>query len=142
MKTTLIQLGIGLLPVLLGFVPGWYALPVPFFLISLLFLALWVWLCFRFCAPTRPVFLQILRVCLPGFMVLGLVLLQELVPSLSLPGILISTSQFFFLSGIALAGRILTPFLQTITAWPYYVLYYLLLSVLCILSMVFKQKVA
>ena len=142
MKKAWTQIGIGLLPILLGFCCSFlFALPVPFFLTNLLVIALWTWLCFRFSDPVSRLFPQFLRLCLPGAIILVLAIWQELVPGSALPDIVISASQFYFLSGITLAGRLLTPFLRVITAWPYYVIDYFLLSTLCLLSLILKKKV-
>lgn len=143
MKKSVVQIGIGLLPILLGFgSPLLFALPIPFFLTNLIFFAFWFWLCFRFCDPAKALPPQFLRVCLPGALILVPGVLQDLVPSIGLPSIITTASNFYFFSGIQLAGRILTPFLQTITAWPYMILDYLLLMLICILCMVLKKKVA
>lgn len=142
MKQKLILIGIGLLPFLLGLGSSLlFALPLPFFLTNLLFFMLWVWLCFRFCDPARRVLPQFLLTCIPGAVIQALALWQELIPGSDLPGIVISASQFYFLSGVHLAGRILTPFLRTITAWPYCITDYILLSLLCFLSMGLKKKI-
>ena len=140
-KRNLIQIGIGLLPVLMGFCMSLFAV-LPLFLTSLLFLALWVWLCFRFFDAEKPVWGSFLRICLPGTLIIVLAVCQELIPGNNLPGILINASQFYFLSGISLAGRILTPFLRVITAWPYYIVSYSILTVLCLLTLILKKKVA
>ena len=141
LKKNLIQIGIGFLPVLLGFCMPLLSF-LPLFLTSLLFLILWVWLCFRFTDPTKPLWGSFLRICLPGALIVALALYQELVPGNGVPGILINASQFYFLSGITLAGRILTPFLRVITAWPYYIVSYSLLTILCLLTLILKRKVA
>lgn len=141
MKKNLIQIGIGFLPVLLGFCMPLLSF-LPLFLTSLLFLILWVWLCFRFADPAKPLWSSFLRICLPGALIVALALYQELVPGNGVPGILINASQFYFLSGITLAGRILTPFLRVITAWPYYIVSYSLLTILCLLTLILKRKVA
>ena len=143
MKQKLIQIGIGLLPILLGFGSSLlFVLPIPLFLTNLLFFTLWVWLCFRFCNPSFRILPQLLRVCVPGALILVAVLLRELGPAADLPEILIHASQFYFLSGIQLAGRILTPFLRTITDWPYCIVDYVCLTILCFLSMGLKKKAA
>ena len=143
MKKACIQIGIGLLPILLGLCSNiLFALPVPFFLTNLLVLALWIWLCFRFADPTHRTLPQLLRFCLPGTVIVALALWQELVPGNALPDIVISASQFYFFSGTMLAGRILTPFLRVITAWPYYVIDYVLLSTISLLALILKKKTA
>jgi hypothetical protein len=141
MKRNLIQIGIGLLPVLMGFCMSLFAV-LPLFLTSLLFLALWAWLCFRFFDPGTSVWGAFLRICLPGTLIIVLAVCQELVPDNNLPGILINASQFYFLTGISLAGRILTPILRVITAWPYYIVSYCMLTLLCLLTLILKKKVA
>ena len=141
MKRNLFQIGIGLLPVLMGFCMSLFGI-LPLFLTSLLFLSLWVWLCFRFFDAEQSVWGAFLRICLPGTLIIVPALCQELIPGNNLPGILIHASQFYFLSGIALAGRILTPFLRVITAWPYYIVSYCILTSLCLLALILKKKVA
>ena len=138
MKRSVIQISIGILPILMGFCSN---LPIPLFLTNLIFFALWIWLCFRFCDPAKALLPQILRICLPGALILIPAVLQDLIPGMGFPDILVTASNFYFFSGAHLAGRILTPFLRTISAWPYMILDYLLLTLICILCMVLKKKV-
>lgn len=138
MKKTWIQIGIGFLPILLGFCYRLFFLPL--FLTNLLFFILWAWLCFRFCDPSRSVFPQLLRVCLPGALVLLPALWLEFGTN-ALPALLTYATQFYFLSGISMAGRILTPLLRMITAWPYYIVSYLCMSLVCLLAMILKRKI-
>ena len=143
MKKSSIQSSIGFLPILLGFCSRLiFRLPLPLFMINLFFFALWIWLCFRFCDPVCPVMPQFLRVCLPGAAVVALAVWQELVPEAGLPGIIIYASQFYYLSGLSLVGRILTPFLRVISASPYILADYLVLTATSLLCMILKKKVA
>jgi len=137
-KPSLSQLGIGLLPMVLGFCCSLF--PLPLFLSNLLFFILWAWLCFRSCSPDSSVFPQFLRVCLPGAAVLAPALWLELNMN-PLPALLTGATQFYFLSGISMAGRILTPFLRMITAWPYYIVSYLCMTLVCLLAMTLKRKI-
>ncbi len=143
MKRAWVQIGIGFLPLLLGFCCSlFFFLPVPFFLTNLLILAFWAWLCFRFCDPAHHVLPQLLRVCLAGAAVLVPALWLELGVGRNLPELLIHATQFYFFSGIHLFGRLLTPFLRVITAWPYYIAAYLIMSILSLLAMILKRKVS
>ena len=141
MKIRPAQLVIGFLPILLGFVYPVLSF-LPLFLRNLLFFALWVWLCFKFTDLTRSLLPQLLRVLIPGAVVIALALWQELVPGNNLPAFIPDASNFYFLSGLQLAGRILTPFLRTITAWPYYIVGYTAMAIAAVLSMTVKKKVA
>ena len=143
MKQKLIQIGIGLLPILLGFGSRLlFVLPIPLFLTNLLFFTLWVWLCFRFCDPGHSLFPQLLRVCIPGAVVTVLAICQEVIPGNNLPGIILSASNFYYFSGLAMARRILQPFLRSISASPYILTGYLSMTAVCLLAMIFKKKVA
>ena len=142
MKRCSSLIGIGFLPILLGFCSRLlFLLPIPLFLSNLLFFALWVWACFRFFRVSCPLLPQLLCVCTPGAIVTALAICQELVPGSNLPGIIVSASSFYYFSGLAMAGRILQPFLRSIIASPYILTSYLSMTVLCLLVMVFKKKV-
>lgn len=141
MKIRPVQLAIGFLPILLGFVYPVLSF-LPLVLRNLLSFALWVWLCFKFTDLTRSLLPQLLRVLIPGAVVIALALWQELVPGNNLPAFILNASNFYFLSGLQLAGRILTPFLRTITAWPYYIVGYTAMAIAAVLSMTVKKKVA
>ncbi|MBQ2854751.1 MAG: hypothetical protein IJE81_04680 [Oscillospiraceae bacterium] len=141
MKNSLVQIGIGFLPIVLGFLYPIISF-LPLFLVNILFFAVWVWLCFRFTDPAASLLPQLLRILLPGAVIIALALWQELVPNNNLPAVIMQASNFYFLSGIQLAGRILTPFLRTITAWPYYIVDYAAMAIAAILSVVVKKKVA
>lgn len=138
-KQSWIQLGIGLVPIVLGFCCS--LLPLPLFLTNLLFFVLWAWLCFRFSDISLPLLPQLLRICLPGALVLGPALWADLA-MVSLPSLLSIATQFYFISGITMAGRILTPLLRIITAWPYYIVSYLCMSIVCLIAMILKRKIA
>ena len=138
-KLSWTQLGIGLVPIALGFCC--YFFPLPLFLMNLLFFVLWAWLCFRFSDISLPLLPQLLRVCLPGAVVLGPALWVDFA-MVSLPPLLSNATQFYFISGITMAGRILTPLLHIITAWPYYLVSYSCMSIVCLLAMILKRKVA
>lgn len=140
MKLTIKQLALGFFPILLGFVPVFRILPL--FLGNILFLVLWFWLCFRLTDADQPIALQFLRICLPGTVIVILGLCQELIPNNNLPGIIITASNFYFLSGINLAGRIITPFLRVITAWPYYIVSWFVLTFGALFTVILKKKVA
>ena len=141
MKNSGILWLVGFLPILLGFVISFLPLPIPFFLTNLLFYALWIWMIFRFSNPHKSFRSQFLPLGLPGTVVIALALLQELVPGIALPSWIIHASQFYFFSGVQSAGRILTPFLSVITAWPYYAAAYLLMSTAALLVVIVKRKV-
>ena len=142
MKRSYVQAGIGFIPILMGFCSRLlFLLPIPLVLTNLLFFGLWIWLCFRFSDPERSLLPQFLRLSFPGAIVVVLALIQELIPGNNIPGIILSASQFYYLSGLALAGRILSPFLNVISASPYILTDYLLLIIISLLCMVLKKKV-
>ena len=143
MQNISFQIGLGYLPILLGFGSRLlFLLPIPLFLSTLLFFVLWAWLCILVCDLRRLLVPQLLFVCFPGAIVTVFAICQEVIPGNNLPGIILSASNFYYFSGLTMARRILQPFLRSISASPYILTSYLSMTAVCLLAMIFKKKVA
>lgn len=142
MKRTWFQLAVGCFPVFIGFCsPLISLLPLSLFIRTILITALWLWLC-SWVANVKNCIPQILRLCLPGMLIIGFSLWSEMIPGNMFSGFLSSASNFYFCFGLVIAGRLVTNLLHVITAWPYYIVSCFLLTVAASITVLLKQKTA
>lgn len=136
------QFGLGILPLLIGFLYNYVILwlPVPIFLVNLAFLILWGFLCYRVLVPGQSIPLQLLRICLFGAVMLALALYQELVNGAYFSGFWGLASQFYFLPGMSLCGALISPFLDVIRPYLFYIAEYVCMCLICLATCLGKCK--
>lgn len=136
MKHTTKQFLYGLFPLAVGTVCNYCILylPVSMILFNLLYLATWGYLCYRFTIPEQNPFVQTIRICLPGLCMLALVLYQELVLTSYFPGLLGLAGQFFFLPGMSVFGIFVTPFVDTLRPYHFFIVEYLGMCLICLFA--------
>ena len=118
--------GLGVLPLVLGFLLNWAMMILPisrifYILLSILLLVGWGYLSFKVSSPSSNPFIQALLMCSFGLLMLMLVLYQELVIGRYWGNLIGSGTQFFFLPWLSLASTIISPLMHTVRMWPMYV---------------------
>lgn len=142
MKSSIQQLALGILPLLVGILYNYAMvfLPFPIFFMNLVFVAFWLFLCYRFSDPSQPVLPQVVRICLFGTVMLALVLYQELVQGSYWLNPIGFLSQFYFLPSMSLFGAVIAPFLDIIRAFPFYIASYIGMCLACLGTCLLKAR--
>ena len=142
--------GLGVLPLVLGFFYNWMLTTLPvrgilYLLLPVLLLVGWGYLSYRVASSSSNPFLQALLTCSFGLVILVLVLYQELAMGQYWGNLVGIATQFFFLPWISLASSVMSlisPFVHSIRVWPLYVIIWIgLLAVSCF-GCVKKRKMA
>ena len=134
MNSTAKQLCLGILPLLVGILYNYAIvfLPFPIFFMSILFVVLWLVLCYMAANPEKNAALQTARMCLFGAVMLALVLYQELVQGSYWRNPIGSLSQIYFLPAMSFFGSFITPFLDVIRTFPIYIASYIGMCLICL----------
>lgn len=111
------RFALGFLPLMTGYLLNFLILNTvaPILLLNVLFLLLWTYLCYRFAEPGRNALLQSLCICAVGFVMLALVLFQEIGMGEYWPNAIGFASQIYFLPLITLMTIPIAPFMDVIT---------------------------
>lgn len=111
---------LGLLPLIAGYILNFLILntAVPILGLNIIFLLFWAYLCYRFAEPGRSVLIQSLCACAVGFVMLALILFQEIAVGAYWPNFLGFASQIYFLPLITLVTIPMAPFMDVITMSP------------------------
>lgn len=136
MSNTAKLLGVGILPLAVGFAFNYLILylPLPGFLLLPIELALLVLLgclAFKLSTPEKNPFAQSLMLCAFGLLMLALVLYQELVLGQYWGNLVGFGTQMYFLPLLTLAAQITVPvmrsFMEVIRVWPAYIVVWILM---------------
>lgn len=114
--------------------------PIPVFLFSIVYLLLWIYLCYRCCDPKQSPFHQSLLLCLFGFVMLVLVTYQECIRGGYWMNYFGIATQLYFLPALSFSAFLLRPFLDVLSAFPAYVLEMALMALGCFGGCLLKQR--
>lgn len=125
MMKTIKLIGVGIIPLILGFLLNWLILTFPiigsvYIFLGLLFLALWEYCSFKLADAQKNSILQAFIICAFGLLMLILVLYQELIAGAYWSNVIGLGTQMFFLPWLSLAAVVVRPFMNVIRTWPMY----------------------
>ena len=132
MKRTLTLLLWGLTPFATGYALDlllYIPIHVPQLLISLILLLLWGFLNFKDYRPNENVLKNTMLIHIPAFVVLLLLLYQELYMGHYWLNLIGSLTQMFYLSFVTLGAIIIAPFMNIIVIWPVYILEFIIVFI-------------
>lgn len=138
-------IGIGIVPLIVGFVLNWLMTILPitgFFmsLLSLLLLIIWGYAAFKISSPSGNFVLQAFLMCVFGLLMLILVLYQELAMGEYWGNLIGYGSQLFFAPWILPASTVIIPFMSVIRIWPMYIAIWIALFISGCIGCFVKQR--
>lgn len=115
-------LGVGILPLILGFLFNWLMRLLPinrfvYILLGLLLLLIWGYCSFKLSDPAKNSILQAFFMCAFGLLMLILVLCQEVIFGAYWNNVIGLATQMFFLPWLSLATVVVSPFMNVIKIW-------------------------
>ena len=144
MMLILIQLLIGTVPLWVGYVLNAVltVMPIPVAFISVLYLLLWMLLCYKSCVSQGNPLTQAAYFCGFGFAMLLLVAYQTLIRKAMWISWFGLATQLYFLPGLLPAATVLSPFLKTTTMLPIFITEMAILFLLALIGCNLKKKKA
>lgn len=145
MLKTIKLIGVGIIPLFLGFLLNWLMtiLPITGFvsiLLGLLLLLVWGYCSFKLSSPTQNFILQAFSMCAFGLLLLILVLCQEIIVGAYWNNVIGFATQMFFLPWISLAAFITGPFMNVIRLWPMDMVIWISLFVISCVGCFLKRR--
>lgn len=142
MNRILKQFFIGTIPLWLGVVLNSVlrVLPIPVYFFSLCFLVFWCWMCCKACVSWESIWKQALAFSSFGFLMLVLVLIQELILGHYWVSYFGLATQMYFMPGLSFFAVLMSPFMEILTPWPVYVVEMIGLFLAALIGCRWKQK--
>jgi len=139
----------GTLPLVAGYLINYFISNISFSrtintLSGIIFLFTWFFVSLKISKPSIKPIIQSVLFCSFGFIMLVLVLYQEIYLGRYWMNLLGSASQIFFLPLLSFVSTLFTPIIgllmPIIRVWPYYIVEYIFLFLASLLACIIKQK--